>query len=86
MTDVSDPSLWLKNQDIVIGDAARRLLKDMTPDDQIQALASVKKFFMESAVRLKQYLHFCRQQNYSLLFSALSNRTVQQKVRVKNHF
>ena len=66
---VIDPSLWLKNRDL--GDAARRLLNDMPPDDQVQALDSVKKFYMESAVR---------QQNCPLLISVLPDRTIEQKV------
>lgn len=53
-TDVTYPFFWLKNLDI-IGDAARRLLNDITPMIKFNL---VKKFYMKSTMLMKQYLPF----------------------------
>ena len=51
-----DPSLSPKKRDIIIiGNVARHLMNDVTPEDQIRGLASVKKFYryIESAFSKK---------------------------------
>ena len=57
-TDIANTSLWVNSRNIIIGEKAKRLLNDMIPSSQLDAFSRVKSFYLEVAVRLKQYLQF----------------------------
>ena len=57
-TDIDKVENWLGNYQIILGDKAYKLLCEMSAENQLQVINSVKSFYQISTKKLNQYLNF----------------------------